>query len=66
MAIPMTSRRNLYVSGFVAASLSHIFVSLAFTGEFAVVGWSVFAVGFLLVMFGFEKLLDRAEQRGES
>ena len=62
----MTARRNLYVSGFVAASLSYIFVSLAFAGEFAIVEWSVFAAGFLLVMVGFEKFLVLAERWGES
>ena len=62
----MELRRNLYVSGFVAASLSHIFVSLWFSGEFAVFEWSVFAAGFLLVMFGFEKFLVLAETWGES
>ena len=62
----MELRRNLYVSGFVAASLSYIFVSLWFAGEFAVVEWSVFAPGFLLIMVGFEKFLELAERWGES
>lgn len=62
----MELRRNLYVSGFVGASLSYIFVSLWFAGEFAVVKWSVFAASFLLVMFGFEKSFVLTERWGES
>lgn len=56
----MTSRRNLYVSGFVSALLSYIFVSLWFTGQLAVVEWTVFVAFFLLIFFGFEKFSDWA------
>lgn len=57
----MSTRRNLYVSGFVAASLSYIFVVLAFTGTFDVRRWTVFAVLFLAVMYGFERFVAWAE-----
>lgn len=56
----MDSRRTLYASGFVVASLAYIFVVLAFTGQFDAVEWSVFAAVFLLVFFGFERFLDWA------
>ena len=50
----MDSRRTLYVAAFVGASLSYIFNVLAFTGSFDVFRWSVFAVVFLGVTYGFE------------
>jgi len=50
----MDSRRDLYVAAFVGASLSYIFNVLAFTGSFDVFRWSVFAVVFLGVTYGFE------------
>ena len=50
----MDSRRDLYVAAFVGASLSYIFNVLAFTGTFDVFRWSVFAVVFLGVTYGFE------------
>ena len=57
----MFLRRNLCVSGFVAASLVDVFVSLAFTGRFHVAEWSVFAVFFLIVFAGFERFPNRVE-----
>ncbi|MFB6096706.1 MAG: hypothetical protein ABEJ74_04900 [Haloferacaceae archaeon] len=57
----MESRRQLYVAGFVGASLAYIFTALAFTGQFDVRRWAVFAVVFLLVFYGFEKFLDWTE-----
>ncbi|WP_152042138.1 hypothetical protein [Salinigranum salinum] len=57
----MTTRRNLYVSGFVAASLSYIFNTLAFTGSFDVARWTVFAALFLATMYGFEMFIARVE-----
>jgi hypothetical protein len=57
----MTTRRTLYVSGFVAASLSYIFDVLAFTGSFDVRRWTVFAALFLGIMYGFEVFLGRVE-----
>jgi hypothetical protein len=53
----MDSRRNLYVAAFVGASLSYIFNVLAFTGSFDVFRWSVFAVVFLGVTYGFEAFI---------
>lgn len=58
----MDLRRNLYVSAFVGASLSYIFNVIAFTGEFNVYRWTVFAIFFLGVMYGFEKLIEWAER----
>ncbi|WP_380674488.1 hypothetical protein [Salinigranum sp. GCM10025319] len=57
----MTTRRNLYVSGFVAASLSYVFNVLAFTGSFDVGQWTVFAALFLGIMYGFETFISRVE-----
>ena len=57
----MDLRRNLYVSGFVGASISYIFNVLAFTGTFDVFRWFVFATIFLGVMYGFEKFIGWAE-----
>jgi hypothetical protein len=54
----MTLRRNLYVAGFVGASLSYIFNVLAFTGTFDLFRWFVFVVVFLGFTFGFEKLIE--------
>jgi hypothetical protein len=57
----MSLRRTLYVSGFVAASLAYIFVSLSFTGTFHVVRWTVFAAFFLVVFAGFERFIQWSE-----
>ena len=57
----MDRRRNLYVAGFVGASISYIFNVLAFTGTFDVFRWSVFAIIFLGVMYGFEMFIGWAE-----
>ena len=54
----MDSRRNLYVAAFVGASISYIFNVLAFTGTFDVFRWAVFAVLFLGVTYGFEKVIE--------
>ncbi|MDZ7849782.1 MAG: hypothetical protein U5K70_02855 [Halodesulfurarchaeum sp.] len=54
----MAIRRNLYVAGFVGASLSYIFNALAFTGTLDVFRWFVFAVIFLGVTYGFEKFIN--------
>ena len=54
----MGLRRNLYVAGFVGASISYIFNVLAFTGRFDVLEWSVFAALFLVVMYGFEQFIE--------
>ena len=54
------TRRDLYVSGFVAASLAYIFNVLAFTGEFALFRWVVFATFFLVSFAGFEWFLGWA------
>ncbi|KXS40431.1 MAG: hypothetical protein AWU59_2534 [Methanolobus sp. T82-4] len=53
----MDQRKNIYVSAFVGASLAYIFTVIAFTGKFSVLEWAVFAVFFLLVMYGFEKFI---------
>ncbi|MDN5310441.1 MAG: hypothetical protein PWP14_1835 [Methanolobus sp.] len=58
----MEFRRNLYVSAFVGASLSYIFTVIAFTGELNLFRWIVFAVFFLIVMYGFEKFIKWAER----
>ena len=58
----MESRRKLYVAGFVGASVSYIFNVLAFTGQFDVIRWAVFAAVFLVVFFGFEKFISWAEK----
>lgn len=50
------------MSGFVAASLAYIFVSLAFTGRFHVIEWSTFAAFFLVVFAGFERFVNWAER----
>lgn len=57
----MDRRRNLYVAGFVGASISHIFNVLTFTGTFDVFQWFVFAIIFLGVMYGFERFIGRAD-----
>jgi len=57
----MKTRRNLYVSGFVAASLAYIFNVLAFTGEFYTFRWVVFAAFFLVAFAGFEWFIGWAE-----
>ena len=54
----MHTRRDLYVAGFVAASLAYIFNVLAFTGTFDLFRWFVFVVVFLGFTFGFEKLIE--------
>jgi hypothetical protein len=43
------SRRRLSAAAFVGASLTYIVTTVAFTGEFDVGEWTVFAVVFLLV-----------------
>jgi hypothetical protein len=55
----MATRRTLYVSALVAASLSYIFEVLAFTGSFDVVRWAVFVGLFLGIMYGFETFVGR-------
>jgi len=57
----MSTRRNLYVAAFVAASLAFIFVSLAFSGQFNVLHWSVFAAFFLVATYGFERFIGWSE-----
>ena len=57
----MSSRKNLYVAGGVAASISYIFNVLAFTGSIDLFRWAVFMALFLIVMFGFEKFIGWAE-----
>ncbi|WP_313694705.1 hypothetical protein [Halorarum halobium] len=57
----MESRRSLYAAGFVGPSISYIFNVLAFTGQFDVGQWAVFAALFLAVFFGFEKFMEWAE-----
>ena len=52
------SRINLYVAGGIGASISYIFNLLAFTGSFDLFRWFVFIVIFLIVTFGFEKLME--------
>ncbi|MGQ4555922.1 hypothetical protein [Halobellus sp. GM3] len=59
--IGMESRRQFYVAGFVGASIAYIFTVLAFTGSFNVLHWTVFAVVFFAVFFGFEKLIVWAD-----
>ncbi|MFQ3275299.1 MAG: hypothetical protein ACI9LV_000999 [Candidatus Nanohaloarchaea archaeon] len=61
----MKKRRNLYVSGFVGASISYIFNVLAFTGTLDLRRWLVFATVFLVVMAGFEKFIEFAEKLEE-
>jgi hypothetical protein len=53
----MDLRRNLYVAGFVGASISYIFNVIAFTGTFDLFRWFVFAIIFLGVMNGFERFI---------
>ena len=50
----MSTRRDLYVAGFVAASLAYIFVSLAYTGSFHLLRWITFVVFFGVAFAGFE------------
>lgn len=57
----MGTRRTLYVAGFVAASLAYIFNVLAFTGEFYLFRWVVFAAFFLVVFVGFEWFIQWSE-----
>ena len=52
------SRINLYVAGGIGASISYIFNLLAFTGSFDLFRWFVFIIIFLIVTFGFEKLME--------
>lgn len=59
----MNYRKTLYVASFVGASISYIFNVLAFTGMFDVIRWTVFAFLFLLVTFGFEKLIIWTESQ---
>jgi hypothetical protein len=61
----VTLRRRLYVAAFVAASLSYIFNVLAFTGTFDLRRWTVFAVFFLVAMYGFEQLIQWSEANTE-
>ena len=58
----MDQRKNIYVSAFVGASLAYIFTVIAFTGEFSVLEWAVFAVFFLIVMYGFEKFIKLTQR----
>lgn len=58
----MQLRRNLYVSGAVAASSSYIFNLIAFTGSLDLFRWLVFVIIFLGVMYGFEKFIDWSER----
>lgn len=58
----MSHRKNLYVSGFIGASISYIFNVLAFTGSFDLLRWSVFSAVFLIVMAGFEKIIELGEK----
>lgn len=55
------SRRNLYVSGLVAALASYIFNQIAFTGSLNLFHTAVFLVMTPAIMFGFEKFVDWAE-----
>lgn len=57
----MSTRRTLYAAGFVAASLAYIFNVLAFTGEFHLFRWTVFAAFFLAAFAGFERFMYWAE-----
>jgi hypothetical protein len=61
----MRLRRNLYLAGGIAASISYIFNVLAFTGSFNLFRWFVFMVGFLIVMAGFEKFIEWSESLDE-
>lgn len=47
------------VAAFVAASLAYILVTTAFTGQFDVREWFVFAVSFLLLFYVGERAFDR-------
>ena len=58
----MDKRKNLYVSGLVAASASYLFNSIAFTGSLDFFRAGVFVAFFIAVMFGFEKFIDWAEK----
>lgn len=57
----MSFRRNLYISGAVAASISYIFNVLAFTGSFDVRRWFIFIILFFIVMLFFENFINWAE-----
>jgi hypothetical protein len=57
----MKDSQRLYVAGFVGASISYIFTVLAFTGQFDVRRWFVFAAVFLAVFVGFARFIDWAE-----
>jgi hypothetical protein len=57
----MSQRRNLYVAGFVAASLSYTLDVIAFTGELNLFRWVVFAAFFLPVFVRFEWVVGWAE-----
>jgi hypothetical protein len=57
----MDQRRLLYAATFVGASISYIFNVLAFTGQFDLWRWFVFAVVFLAVTFGFERFIEWSE-----
>ena len=56
----MSEREHLYVAGFIAASMAYIFVSLAFSGTFDVVHWSVFMAFFLVTFYAFEGIIGWA------
>lgn len=58
----MSTRRDLYVAGTVAASSAYIFTVLAFTGEFDLFRWVVFVAWFLAVFVAFERFLEWAER----
>lgn len=57
----MDQRRRLYAAAFVGASISYIFNVLAFTGQFDLFRWVVFAVVFLAVFAGFEQFIAWSE-----
>jgi hypothetical protein len=54
----MTTRRNFYVAGPVAASLAYTFTVLSFTGEFHLLRWLVFIVFFGVAFVGFERFVE--------
>jgi len=56
----MSTRRNFYVAGPVAASMAYIFTALAFTGELYFLRLAVFIVFFSVVFVGFEKFVEWA------
>jgi hypothetical protein len=55
----MALDRTSSVAAFVAASLAYIFVTTAFTGQFDVQEWFVFAVSFLLLFYIGERAFGR-------